>query len=323
MQGGGSRAAQRREKKKAKANGANGDGPAAKRPREGGDTTVNPGAASSAPLVCCSNGLAAPRLMGIVRTSDAGAAPSFAPSGKQFLSKAERRKAKKAATAPPLNAGPPAAVAPSGGSCASCAADESSAEAAGSEADLDGAASRYREWQIPAPTPQDDDGLFEALQIATEQAATIHGRKYRYGALLIAGDDHVPLKSGSNKKIFQRDEIHAEISVLKGCPRPAGKDMFIARLVRRAHTPAAKTRGRPCEPACDYPPCAHLLCQAPTAPPAEDADPTMPKAAAPRRKLLNARPCANCEAKMVRTGIRRCYFTVNASSVGVLEYNPE
>ena len=49
----------------------------------------------------------------------------------------------------------------------------------------------------------------------------------------------------------------------------------------------------------------------------------MVKAPAPRRKLLNARPCDNCEAKMVRTGIRRCYFTINAASVGVLEYNPD
>ena len=90
---------------------------------------------------------------------------------------------------------------------------------------------QYREWQIPAPNAANDDGLYEALQIAVDQAATIHGRKYRYGALLIAGDDHVPLKSGSNKKPFLRDNIHAEMSVLKGCPRPAGKDMFIARLV--------------------------------------------------------------------------------------------
>mmetsp|Transcript_7086 Transcript_7086/g.22427 ORF Transcript_7086/g.22427 Transcript_7086/m.22427 type:complete len:234 (-) Transcript_7086:116-817(-) len=150
---------------------------------------------------------------------------------------------------------------------------------------------QYREWQIPAPNAANDDGLYEALQIAVDQAATIHGRKYRYGALLIAGDDHVPLKSGSNKKPFLRDNIHAEMSVLKGCPRPAGKDMFIARL-------------------------------APTAPPAEGA--AAPSATpAGRRKILNAMPCDRCEAKMIRTGIRHCYFTINATTIGVRLYNAD
>ena len=40
-------------------------------------------------------------------------------------------------------------------------------------------------------------------------------------------------------------------------------------------------------------------------------------------KILNARPCARCEAKMVERGVRRCYFTLNATTLGVLEYNPE
>ena len=40
-------------------------------------------------------------------------------------------------------------------------------------------------------------------------------------------------------------------------------------------------------------------------------------------KILNARPCARCEMKMVERGVRRCYFTLNRSTVGVLEYNPD
>ena len=40
-------------------------------------------------------------------------------------------------------------------------------------------------------------------------------------------------------------------------------------------------------------------------------------------KVLNARPCARCEAKMVERGVRRCLFTVSRRVLGVLEYNPE
>ena len=64
--------------------------------------------------------------------------------------------------------------------------------------------------------------------------------KCRSGAILLAGDDHIPIKSGSNKKEFKRENIHAEMSVLKGCARPAGKDMLIARL---APSKAASGRG--------------------------------------------------------------------------------
>lgn len=39
------------------------------------------------------------------------------------------------------------------------------------------ASSAFREWKIPAPDKDSD--LFDAMQIAVEQAATIHGRKYR------------------------------------------------------------------------------------------------------------------------------------------------
>ena len=40
-------------------------------------------------------------------------------------------------------------------------------------------------------------------------------------------------------------------------------------------------------------------------------------------KVLNARPCARCEAKMVQRGVRRCYFTLNAGTLGVLQYNAD
>ena len=44
---------------------------------------------------------------------------------------------------------------------------------------------------------------------------------------------------------------------------------------------------------------------------------------APAEKLLNARPCEVCERKMVARGIRRCYFTLSSTALGVLAYNPE
>ena len=171
--------------------------------------------------------------------------------------------------------------------------------------------------------PAEGEPLFDALQIALAQAATIQGRKYRYGALLLAGDDLIPMKSGSNKKPFQRDNIHAEMSVLKGCDRPRGKDMLIARLA-----PTKRSR-----PAADGESSE------------EDAEgqeqlnrvglvggPLGRRAVSSAAangglggfgKMLNARPCARCEAKMAQRGVRRCFFTLNASAVGVLEYNPD
>ena len=114
---------------------------------------------------------------------------------------------------------------------------------------------------------------------------------------MCAGDDHIPVKLGSNKKIFNRDEIHAEMAALKGCERPAGKDILLVRL-------------------------------APTRPDRrddddDDADADAKRRKAPAEKLLNARPCEVCERKMVARGIRRCYFTLSSTALGVLAYNPE
>lgn len=93
------------------------------------------------------------------------------------------------------------------------------------------------------------------------------------------------------------------MAALKGCMRPAGKDMMLARL-------------------------------APVAPPAatgkesdEEVDDSGGGGGDGRRvqqreKLLNARPCNVCEARMFARGIRHCYFTLNDRELGVLAYNP-
>ena len=193
----------------------------------------------------------------------------------------------------------------------------------------------YREWEVSMPAA--GEPLFDALKIALAQAATIHGRKYRYGALLLAGDDLIPMKSGSNRKVFLRDNIHAEMSVLKGCDRPRGKDMLIARLApaKRARSSAdveddddsedgaaGEERARSCgvagraSAAVDIA-VAPLLGSTSAESAREDASLDH------FGKMLNARPCARCEAKMVERGVRRCFFTVNSRRVGVLEYNPD
>ena len=175
----------------------------------------------------------------------------------------------------------------------------------------------YREWMMEFPDK--GDALHDALKIALEQAASIQGRKYRYGALLLAGEDLIPIKSGSNKKPFMRDNIHAEMSVLKGCDRPRGKDMLIARVA-----PSKRTRPDVEDDESDVEESdvdriklegthtGDFLC-----PPARAAADLSVYG-----KVLNARPCPRCEAKMVARGVRRCLFTINSRSLGVLEYNP-
>ena len=157
--------------------------------------------------------------------------------------------------------------------------------------------SAYPEWTIAMPSAGSE--LHDAVELAIGHAQNIVGRKYRYGAILLAGDDHIPIKSGSNKKEFKRENIHAEMSVLKGCARPAGKDMLIARL---APSKAASGRGggkgggkR------EY--------DSDDEEEEEDEDDDLlrdcaPAAASGPGKVLNARPCAKCEAKMVARGAR-------------------
>jgi hypothetical protein len=170
--------------------------------------------------------------------------------------------------------------------------------AAASSADAEPAPASHREWELPLPSPSDE--LFDGFSQALSAARLITGRKYRYGATVCAGDDHIPVKLGSNKKIFNRDEIHAEMAALKGCERPAGKDILLVRL--------APTRPDRRDDGDDDD---------------DDDDAGAKRRKAPAEKLLNARPCEVCERKMVARGIRRCYFTLSSTALGVLAYNPE
>ena len=189
----------------------------------------------------------------------------------------------------------------------------------------DSGTSAFLEWSIPMPPIGSE--LHDSVQLALSQAETIVGRKYRYGATLMAGEDHIPIKSGSNKKPFQRDNIHAEASVLKGCPRAQGKDMMIGRLAPSRAASGGKRKGGSKKgddvddsdddddggPGDDddgvhYEPALGLRAAAPVT---------------SAGKILNARPCAKCEAKMVARGVRRCYFTLNRDRIGVLEYNAD
>jgi hypothetical protein len=150
---------------------------------------------------------------------------------------------------------------------------------------------------------------------------------------LMAGDDHIPIKSGSNKKPFQRDNIHAEHMVLKGCARPAGKDMMIARLAPTKPTKAAAALDEDgCELDSDDETAAGIETLATATVMAGTAATgtgtgagtgAARAAASGFGKMLNARPCARCEARMVARGVRRCYFTLNNSRLGVLEYNAD
>ena len=175
--------------------------------------------------------------------------------------------------------------------------------------------------------PSAGSELFDAITVAVEQAHSIQGRKYRYGAILIAGDDHIPLKSGSNKKPFQRDNIHAEMSVLKGCPRPEGKDMLIARLAparpekRKGSGADRDDSNLDSEDDGDGSLLLGSSIHCSVSQPAP-SDRLAAGGANALGKLLNARPCANCEAKMAARGIRRCFFTLpGGKNLGVLEYN--
>ena len=176
--------------------------------------------------------------------------------------------------------------------------------------------------------PPPGSELHDALQVALGNAALIHGRKYRYGAILLSGEDHIPLRSGSNKTLFQRDKIHAEMSALKGFARPAGKDMLIGRL---APVRPPGHRARPASGAGDTDDDDDsddgCVAEAGRAAGATDDSflqrSSSSSSGSAAAKILNARPCDRCEARMVAKGIRRCFFTLNRTSIGVIEYNPE
>ena len=211
-----------------------------------------------------------------------------------------------------------AAAAPEGGAGRAAAAPEGGTGRAAT-APEGGAGRSYHEWQMPMPERGND--MHEALEIALDEAEAITGRKYRYGALLVAGEDFIPLRSGSNKKPFMRDNIHAEASVLKGCERAAGKDMLIARLAPVRSSAGGSLLDSDDEDDFGGALGASRSGSALGAGRADGAGAAL-QPPAKRAKILNARPCANCERKMVQRGVRHCYFTLNAKSIGVLEYNP-
>jgi hypothetical protein len=172
----------------------------------------------------------------------------------------------------------------------------------------DGSIGAYREWRIPMPAPGAE--LHDALLVALEQAQSIHGRKYRYGAILLSGEDHIPLRSGSNKTPFQRDKIHAEMSALKGYPRPEGKDMLIGRLapVRppgRMHACMGSDGVGACSDD-DGSDEGEPRIQSGSKPAIHGAESSRTGADRFGGKILNARPCNRCEARMAAKGTRPC-----------------
>ena len=177
------------------------------------------------------------------------------------------------------------------------------------------AATTPTEWTEPMPVAGSD--LQEAVQLATAQAHTITGRKYRYGAVLLADD--IVLRASSNKTPFQRDPIHAEMAAIKGCPRPEGKDVVLARLapVRPGAAQAdMQDDGEHHDSGDDGD--SHGVGKG-----LFDAVPALIKPPSAPGKLLNAKPCAACEAKMRARGIRRVYYTVSAREMGVMQLNAD
>ena len=168
------------------------------------------------------------------------------------------------------------------------------------------AAAASSEWTIPMPSADSDLG--EAIELARAQAGTVTGRKYRYGAVLLAED--IVLRASSNRTPFQRSEIHAEMAALKGCARPAGKDVVLVRLAPVKPPSSGADADADDDDELDK--------QPPTA--AAAAAALVPGRTVPG-KMLNAKPCATCEAKMTQRGICRVYYTVNARECGVMQLN--
>ena len=126
--------------------------------------------------------------------------------------------------------------------------------------------------------------------------------------------DDIVLRASSNRTPFQRSEIHAEMAALKGCARPAGKDVVLVRLAPvkpPSSTGDADDDDDDGELDDDAP--------APTAAAAAAAAPVLGQRAL--GKVLNARPCAACEFKMTQRGICRVYYTANARECVVMQLN--
>ncbi len=130
--------------------------------------------------------------------------------------------------------------------------------------------------------------------------------------------DDIVLRASSNRTPFQRSEIHAEMAALKGCARPAGKDVVLVRL---APVKPPSSAGDADDDDDD----GELDDDAPG--PTAAASAAASAAAAPvlgeraLGKVLNARPCAACEFKMTQRGICRVYYTANARECVVMQLN--
>ena len=126
--------------------------------------------------------------------------------------------------------------------------------------------------------------------------------------------DDIVLRASSNRTPFQRSEIHAEMAALKGCARPAGKDVVLVRLAPVKPPSSAGDADDDDDDGeldDDAP--------APTAAAAAAAAPVLGQRAL--GKVLNARPCAACEFKMTQRGICRVYYTANARECVVMQLN--
>ena len=126
--------------------------------------------------------------------------------------------------------------------------------------------------------------------------------------------DDIVLRASSNRTPFQRSEIHAEMAALKGCARPAGKDVVLVRLAPVKPPSSAGDADDDDDDGeldDDAP--------APAAAAAAAAAPVLGQRAL--GKVLNARPCAACEFKMTQRGICRVYYTANARECVVMQLN--
>ena len=128
--------------------------------------------------------------------------------------------------------------------------------------------------------------------------------------------DDIVLRASSNRTPFQRSEIHAEMAALKGCARPAGKDVVLVRL---APVKPPSSAGDADDDEDDDDGELDDDAPAPTAAAAAAAAPMLGQRAL--GKVLHARPCAACELKMTQRGICLVYYTANARECVVMQLN--
>ena len=132
--------------------------------------------------------------------------------------------------------------------------------------------------------------------------------------------DDIVLRASSNRTPFQRSEIHAEMAALKGCARPAGKDVVLVRLAPvKPPSSAGDADDDDDDDDGELDDDALGPTAAASAAAAAAAAPVLGQRAL--GKVLNARPCAACEFKMTQRGICRVYYTANARECVVMQLN--